>query len=245
MRSMHAYANSKTVLCAAALIGLTLASLPTVASAQQNTNLNTDGSLYGRLSAGAIIPRDVGVKPGSQGGLTVNSGSATIKSKAAAAVSGSLGYRFNNVFAVEGEFGYAKFKLDEITGSGTVTSGGTTYNIASGTSTIDGDIESIVGMANLIIHIPTSGVVEPYLGGGVGFVNWDISLSRIGTLTCSGSCSDSGTDLAAAGIVGIDFNLAKNLSAGLRYKYLWTDTGTGITDDVTAHIAQASLKFTF
>jgi len=51
--------------------------------------------------------------------------------------------------------------------------------------------------------------------------------------------------MAAKGIVGAAFAISDNASAGIEYQYFWTDTGTAVTDDVTAHAIQASVKFNF
>lgn len=218
------------------------------AAAQSNTNLSSDGNFYGRLSAGAIIPEHTDILNGTTNGLTISGASAAISSEVGQSYSGAVGYKLSDLISIEAEVSHSFFELDEISGSGTLTSGGSSLTV-SGTASLDGDVKATTGMANIILTMPTGGSFRPYVGGGLGFVAWDIELNSATsggtTLTCSGDCSDDGTDLTAKGVVGFDFAFSEGSSVGVRYQYLWTDTGTEITDDVTAHVVQASVKFSF
>ena len=254
MRFINALANAKTALCAAALMGFTLANLPSVATAQQTKNLNADGSLYGRLSAGAFQPTDTGYSiTGTASGLGITASvnvNGDIKTKVGRSFAGAVGYKFGS-FAIEGEIAHQKADLDEATlnASVTITSGGNTLN-ASGSATLDleGSVSATSGMVNVLAMLPIgSSDFTPYLGAGVGGVDWEVKLNRISqgsnSLTVNGK--ESGTDLAASAIAGFDFKLGESVAGGLRYKYLWTDTGTAYTDDVTAHVFLASVKIAF
>lgn len=222
--------------------------LSTTAMAQSNTTLSADGKIYGRLSVGAIIPTDTALKNGTINALTISGVSADISSETGQSYTGAIGYKFSDLISVEAEVAHSRFDLDEISGSGTLTSGGSTLAV-SGTASVDGDVEATSGMVNLMFNIPAGGSFQPYVGGGVGLVNWDIEVrsatSGGTTLTCTGNCSEDGTDLTAKAMAGVDFAVSENFSAGVRYQYLWTDTGTAISDDVTAHVVQASVKISF
>lgn len=78
-------------------------------------------------------------------------------------------------------------------------------------------------------------------------MDWEIELNsksqNVETLTIN--VKENETDLSANFIAGIDTNLFDKISAGVRYQYLWTNTGTVVSDDVTAHIAPTSIRIRF
>ena len=230
---------------AAGALFLLLTAAPAVA---QDKMTWSDGGLYGKLSAGLIIPTDTDVSNGTVNGITLSNTSAEISSKVGQMYSAEIGYNISDSFSIGVEGSYSAFDLDEISGSGTLTSGGNTLTV-SGTASLEADIKSKFAMVNAVYTLPFGGAFKPYLGGGVGLVDWEITLDSAtsggNTLTCTSGCSADGTDLAAKGIVGAAFAVADNASAGIEYQYFWTDTGTAITDDVTVHAIQASLKFNF
>jgi len=230
------------------VLGVALtAAAPAVA---QDKMTSADGGFFTKFSAGAIIPTDTDVKNGTVNGLTLSGVSADISSEVGQMYSGEIGYNLSDSFSIGLEGSYSAFDLDEISGTGTLTRNGSSLTL-SGSASLDADIESKIAMVNAVFTIPTGGGFKPYFGGGIGLVDWEFTFNQAtskqdgSTLTCTPACTDDGTDMAAKGIVGAAFAISDNASAGIEYQYFWTDTGTAVTDDVTAHAIQASLKFNF
>ena len=222
--------------------------------AQQNTTISEDGKFYGRLDGGVIVANDTIYSiSGSLTNLSVTATgtvSGEIKSKTGYAIGGALGYRLNDNFAVEAQISHLQFELDSasVDVAGTLTSGGS--NLAVNVNTdidLEGDVSTLTGMFNLFDRLPLANKLTPYVGAGLGFVNWEINLDSISqggtTLTVNGQEDD--TDLAANLIVGLEYPVTDQIWLGGRYTYIWTDTGTDISEDVTANIFQASAKFRF
>jgi len=245
----------KRVLVASAIVCSTAAALASGAAAQQNTPLTNDGNGYFRLAVGAWQPTDTGYSFSnsvSGFGITVTETiSGDIESDPGLAANAAIGYRFNKSVSFEAEFGHAKADLDSATVNQaiTFTAGGASLAVAGGSGSVDldGDVSATTGVANIIADIPTGGFITPYIGAGAGLVAWKAKLNSISsggsTLIVNGE--DDGTDLTANLIAGLNFNFSEKVNGGIRYKYIWTDTGTSVLDDVTAHALQASLTFHF
>ena len=222
--------------------------------AQQNTTISDDGKFYGRLDGGVIVPNDTSY---SISGSVTNANltatgtvSGEIKSKTGYAIGGALGYQLNNNFAVEAQISHVQFELDSasVDVAGTLTSGGSNLTVNVNTDIdLEGDVSALTGMFNLFARLPLANNLTPYVGAGLGFVNWEINIDSISqggtTLTVNGQ--DDDTDLAANLIAGLEYPVTDQIWLGGRYTYSWTNTGTDISEDVTANIFQASAKFRF
>ena len=130
----------------------------------------------------------------------------------------------------------------------TFTSGASNLAItAGGVVALDGDVNAINGKVNLLFHPFDNKQFTPYIGGGLGLAAWEANLDSItfngSTLTVNGS--EDGTDLTAEAIVGLDAAVSDSVTFGGRYTYLWTDTGTAFTDDVTAHMVKFNVGMKF
>lgn len=209
---------------------------------------------YGNISGGAFTPTDTDFSAAvsdSAFGVTVNAAvTADISSETGHAVFGTIGKKLNNFFSVEGSLGYVKAELDDASfdAAVTFTSGATNLAItAGGVAELDGDINAVNGKVNLIFHPLDNKKFTPYVGGGVGFAAWEANLDSVTfnatTLTVNGS--EDGTDLTAEAIVGLDAAVSDSVTFGGRYTYLWTDTGTAFTDDVTAHMVKLNVGMKF
>jgi len=235
----------------ATLVGLaTWLVMPAIVSADSKNN----SGWYGNISGGAFMPTDTDFSAAvndSAFGVTVNAAiTADISSETGHAVFGTIGKKLNNFFSVEGSLGYVKAELDDASfeAAVTLTSGGSNLAItAGGVAELDGDINAVNGKVNLIFHPLDNKKFTPYVGGGVGFAAWEANLDSVTfnatTLTVNGS--EDGTDMTAEAIVGLDAAVSDSVTLGGRYTYLWTDTGTAFTDDVTAHMVKLNVGIKF
>ncbi|MGB0682394.1 MAG: outer membrane beta-barrel protein [Magnetovibrionaceae bacterium] len=213
-----------------------------VASAAQAEMATIEvGEFYVGLGAGGVMPGDTTISSGTQDGVTFN-GNAEIEYDLGFAVTGAAGYHINDYLAVEAEVGYAQFDHDSFSGSGTITSGGTTVS-GSASSTLDGTVKTFSGLANLIVSPFGDMALRPYLGAGVGMVAYNEEIDKVGTLSLSYDESDEA--FMAAGLVGLDYRFSDQLSMGGQYRYVWADTGSGLVDDMTAHSLFLKLDYAF
>lgn len=168
----------------------------------------SQGPLYGKLSAGAVFVPDI--DDGASDSISFSTGWT---------VGATLGYRLTDWLAVEGEVSYLDASIDS------VSSGGTSVDAS-------GDLTSLLGFVNVNLH-PMSGNLDPYIGGGIGVAHSEVSLDRISYFPVD--ASDSSTDLAAQGSVGVNYITNGGTSVGAQYRYIWTDTGGDGVDNITAH----------
>jgi opacity protein-like surface antigen len=201
-----------------------------------------DQGPYVRLQGGALLLNDIGFSASASAyGATVTA-AGELTFDPGYSVGGSVGYAFNKFIAAEAEFGYSRVEYDKVQGTLSATVSGTTFAV-SGSANVDGDISMFSGLGNLIVSPLGDSAVSPYLGAGAGFARIRDHIEKVGTLTVDGT--EKSTDLIANAIAGVDFNVADNTSLGLRYRYVWADTGGKGLDDATAHSITASLKIAF
>lgn len=209
---------------------------------------------YGNLSGGAFVPTDTDFAAAATDtafGVTVNATvTGEVSTDTGKAVFATVGKKLNDLFSVEGSLGYVKADLDDASFDAAVTfsSAGTNLAItAGGVADLDGDVNAVNGKVNLLFHPFSNDKFTPYVGGGLGFVSWEANLDSVTfngtTLNVNGS--EDGTDLSAEMILGVNADISDSITIGGRYTYLWTDTGTAFTDDVTAHMAQLSVGIKF
>lgn len=170
-----------------------------------------DGDTYFKLSGGAIIVDDL---KGTSGGLPVK-----IEFDTGWTISGAIGYHLNPNVALELELSYVTADFD----SGTV---------AGITVPINGDLSSLLTLVNANFHANPGGNFDPYIGAGIGMAFSEIKIDSIGGIPVNSK--DSGDDLALQGTAGVNMALGGG-KLGAQYRYLWTDTGGGGSDDLTAH----------
>ena len=185
---------------------------------------------YVGFGAGADFPSDIpfSVHVNAAGLAVAVTGHVNLDTSAAG--SATFGYRFNDYFATEGEFGYADFGISSINLK--VSALGLSK---SGKFGLDGDVETFTGFANLVVTPWGHNRFTPYIGGGIGFGNTNtkvksVSVPGLGALPISQSNSE--TDFAAQAIVGVDFALTSRFDIGARYKFFWIDSGQTETRSV-------------
>lgn len=110
--------------------------------------------------------------------------------------SGSLGYRFDNG-RIEGEFGYRKADVSKLSALGT------SVNITG----VDATVKSY--MINGFYDMPTDTIIKPYLGGGIGLMNYE--------LNDNGSKNDADS-FGYQLIAGLGFELSKTVTLDFSYR---------------------------
>jgi opacity protein-like surface antigen len=186
------------------------------AHAAVGTETANYGNFYVGLGAGIVVPESTSVT--ISGSIT---GSGNVNYDDGAAVLGMLGYHFNDFVAGEGELGYSSFDYNNVSGS--LTAGG--LGTISGTIGVNGNVSTVVGLFNALITPLGKNKISPYVGGGLGFASTDAKVNSLSAngLTATVNSSNNETDLAADGIVGLNFAVTDNLSLGGRYQYLWVN----------------------
>ena len=99
-----------------------------------------------------------------------------------------IGYRINGHLRIELEGGYRHEGVQSITGVG-VNDGLFICNANSGAGTCEtpgGSVNAWTGMGNLLIDVLPHSRINPFVGGGVGFV--DISSNTHGTVCDTEGC---------------------------------------------------------
>ena len=107
------------------------------------------------------------------------------------------------------------------------------YSSGSDFRAIEGDADVHSFMFNFIAKYP-EGKVHPFVGVGVGFSYVDVSAtatSRKSGVTSSYSVSDDKTAFAWQLLAGINFEINKNFSVDLTYRYFMTSSDDDDYDD--------------
>jgi len=182
--------------------------------------------LKGTISSGFYLRGDVGVGVQSIGKFhqddTVQFGGSFFgKTDNSAFFAGlGIGYRFNNWlrFDVTGEYrGSSSIGVNDIVFNPFIND--------FQTNTYKGNLTSLVTLFNGYIDLGTWNCLTPYIGAGIGFTQ-----NRITGLTDQGSVggaatlgfasNGSNTDLAWALMAGVGYEVNKNLTLELGYRYL-------------------------
>ena len=221
-----------------------------------DTPVFKDGKWYGTINAGAMFLHDVdfGANLNYGGVLTVNvAGEASFET--GPSIGGAIGYILNNHVRAEFELGYTEMDHDKAKADAawTFTSGGTTLTGAGGLEVeVDGEVEALYGLANVILTPLGSQVFEgtkltPLVGGGIGFVDWDDeikSISSAGT-TLTVNAKESDTDLLTVIMLGLEYDYSENMSLAIKFRHFWAYTGKNGVEDAEADNLLGSLRFKF
>ena len=151
--------------------------------------------------------------------------SADLDVKETWVVGAKFGYTmpFAKFLAVEFEYLYLSPDIDRTV----LSSSGSDYRA------IDGDVNVHNFMFNFIAKYP-EGRIHPFLGAGVGFSNVDVSATvttRKSGITSTYSMSDNKTAFAGQLLAGVNFEINKNLSVDLTYRYFMTTSDDDYDDD--------------
>jgi OOP family OmpA-OmpF porin len=181
----------------------------------------------GALGYGA--PGDVDVSGSLNGEIQ---GAGDIREKLA------LGYQWNNNWRLEGELAH---RFNDTGAVGNFENSSSDFQVWS-------------GMLNLIYDFDTGSFWTPYIGGGLGWVQSEISAAGWDTGTYNASSNfvtvdDSDAALGYQLIAGIGWELARNLTLDTEYRYFGygdTDYAPNLElDRVGGHEAWIGLRYLF
>jgi opacity protein-like surface antigen len=225
----------KLLVGTAALAGAAFLASASDAAAQRATQ--NYGNFYVGIAGGATIPQDVDF---TFSGAVAATGKFSFKT--GAAITGEVGYHYNDLLAAEVELGYTKLDFDK-------------FSVAGVTASANGHIDTVVGFVNAIVTPLGRSTFTPYIGGGLGFAHGDTKFNSltIGGVTTPINTSSNGTDFAANALIGADYALTSNFLLGARYRFVWindanTQSSGGVTvkqGDITAHVITANLTYRF
>ena len=170
-------------------------------------------------------------------------------------IGGAIGYILNNHVRAEFELGYTEMDYDKAKADAawTFTSGGTTLTGAAGVEAeVDGEVEALYGLANVILTPFGSQSfgdtkLTPLIGGGIGFVDWDDeikSISSAGT-TLTVNAKESDTDFLSVIMAGLEYDYSENMSLAIKFRHFWAYTGKNGVEDADADNLLGSLRFKF
>jgi len=165
------------------------------------------GDLYLSASGGAMAITATDIK--LSGAM---SGSGHIGGHSGAIASGIVGYRFGPFVSAEAEIVYGKFNYGSL-------------DIGGVKSKVTGDMSMFGGFGNLIFTPLGYNAFTPYVGGGLGAMNYESNVDsvQIRGIENSVHVGSSKTGLAANFIAGFDFAANERLSIGARYRAIWSD----------------------
>lgn len=202
-----------------------------------------DGKGYAGLKAGVGLVEDIDVNATVDGTIRI-SGSGSIEIDNALIVGGVAGYRFNDWLTGEVEAVYGQADYDAISGSATVSNGGTSVTF-DGTAPIDGELSALSGLVNVYLTPPVddTGTWQPYIGGGIGMMSYEDDIATIDGVAVN--LSDDATELVWQFKAGIDFAMTPQWWVGVEYAYVGAETGTSFTEDFAMHAFTARAVFKF
>lgn len=229
---------TRSVTCLSALLLISVALLAHDAHAQATRyGAINIGNAYAGISGGVIIPDKLHAN--FSGAIA---GSGDLSFKVGPVGTGFVGYHLDDYLAGELEVGYASFDEDNFSG---------TLNGVSGSATINGNLKTIIGFANVIVTpFGRSGFV-PYIGAGPGFAYFDENINSIGGIPVNETSKE--TEFAANIVAGFEAAVGARWSLGARYRFVWANTSSSTTsfgtttkeDAFTAHIITANATFHF
>ncbi|QJE73540.1 porin family protein [Aerophototrophica crusticola] len=143
-------------------------------------------------------------------------------------IGAAAGYRFGQ-FRVEGELAY-----------GEVSGGDFTFNGAK--SSFDAEQTLFSGTLAGYYDFGADGI-QPYVGGGIGFLSADIE--NVSALGINAGDLGSDTNLTLFGEAGVAIPVGENLAIVPSYRYIWVDDGGDGFDNNTAHNFRVALRVGF
>jgi len=176
------------------------------------------GGVVSAVSAAPYVSGDFGLVSVSDSTLSGNT-SGEMSMDPGFGFLAAIGNNFDGLRA-EAEFAYRTNDLDEVS------------NVS-----VNGDISSMAVMGNLLVDLPLSESVRPFLGAGIGLANVEID--------SNGSSDD--TVFAYQAIAGIGFPLTHVTTLDFQYRYFATADPDfdGTEAEYDTHNFFAGLRFDF
>lgn len=197
---------------------------------------------YLPLDAGPYFRMDIGPSFFQNGQLTEfgSAVSSPVKYRTGLAADAAFGYAFNKYAALDFELGYVGAKIDNVPG----------YN------SNNSYVYNVPFLANITLSYPIPRtIVVPYIGAGVGGADVIFETDYFGP-SPNNYVTGSEDDVVFAwqAFAGLRFQLARNLSLGVGYKFLATEDPSFTYppdnfhvnfDGVRTHSVMASLEWRF
>ena len=207
-----------------------------------------DGKWYGSINAGVTILNDIDVTASASGGGYSLTAAATASFENAVSFGGSIGYVISDFVRTELELGYQEMHYDKVSGGGTLTNGSNTYTV-NGEANVDGQIDALHVLQNIILtplgNKTLFGVsVTPLIGAGIGFMDWETEINKVGTLVVTGAKADD-TDFLVSIMTGLEYTSSQQVTWAIKYRHMWADSGKYGVEDAEADNIVANLKIAF
>jgi len=204
---------------------------------------SNDGKWYGSINAGVAILNDIDFSvDGNLWGATWTA-AGSYSFDPGASFGGALGYVISDLVRTEIELGYQSVEYDKISISGNVTYGGSTQAYG-GEVDLKGDIDALHFLTNVILtplgNKPLFGAsVTPLVGAGIGFFDYESTITAIGTQTATSEVSS--TDFLASIIAGLEYASSQQVTWAIKYRHGWIDSGRdgaedSAIDNIGAHV---------
>ena len=206
-----------------------------------------DGKWYGSINAGVAILNDIDFSAASsRGGITVTA-AGSLSFDAAASFGGALGYVINDLVRTEIEVGYQSIEYDKINISGNVTYGATTVAY-TGEADVIGDIDALHVLTNVILtplgnKTLFGASVTPLVGAGIGFFDYESTITAIGTQTATSVVSS--TDFLVSIIAGLEYASSQQVTWAIKYRHSWVDSGKDGAEDAAIDSIGANVNIAF
>lgn len=172
---------------------------------------------------------------GASAGVALPDNSSTIDASGTGAdvsydpglsLSGLIGHEFGGGPRLEGEVNYKKVNTDK-------------FKLAGTTNNLHSDFRSIGMMANAYYDFSVTRTVTPYIGGGLGFANVNMSSADVKGVRIWNS--DSATAFAYQAGLGCNIMMNRWMAFDLGYKYYGTSDYK--IDQVTSNFGSHNILF--
>jgi OOP family OmpA-OmpF porin len=177
-----------------------------------------------------------GVNFGQDTDVTLGGTTNTMEFDPGFALSGSVGFGFENQLRPEFEINYRRNTVDQ--------------NSGPGSGAPNGFVDSVAFMGNLFYDFDTRSGLTPYIGAGVGGAL--VSADNAGIVNGT-SLNEQPFLLAYQGIAGLSFELSERIDATADYRYFatmepeWKSVGGATSDDTSYanHVFMIGLRYVF
>lgn len=179
------------------------------------------GGVVASASAAPYVSGSFGLVAVNDSTFSGSGGSTEVSMDPGFGFLAAIGNGFDGLRA-EAEFAYRTNDLDKISND-----------------PVTGDISSLAVMGNLLVDLPLSEIVRPFLGAGIGLANVDSDIS--------GASNADDTVFAYQAIAGIGFPLTHVTTLDLQYRYFATADPDfdGTEAEYGTHNFFAGLRFDF
>lgn len=203
-----------------------------------------DGKLYGSINVGVAILNDIDfTADGSFWGATWTA-AGSYSFDPGASFGGALGYVISDLVRTEIELGYQSVEYDKMELSGSVTYGGSTVAYG-GEADLTGDIDALHFLTNVILTPlgNKEASVTPLVGAGIGFFDYESTITAIGTQTATSEVSN--TDLLVSIMAGLEYASSQQVTWAIKYRHGWIDNGRDGAEDAAIDSIGANVNIAF